>query len=93
LPDEPFYYSVTGTNVVLREHDLGTWLIPDAIFRLDKTQREDIDYNRMWVFGFLSYLGLMEEVWNLGFSMRWDRNSGNLVRAGPPAYNYHRKAE
>jgi hypothetical protein len=95
LPDQPFYYSITGTNIVLRNMDPGTWLVPEAIFQLDETQREDIDYNRksLWVYGFLSYFGLLGEIWNLGFSARWDRHSGGLVQAGPQGYNYNRKVE
>jgi hypothetical protein len=95
LPEQPFYYSITGTNIVLRNTDTGTWLIPEAVFQLDQKQREDIDLNRksLWVYGFLSYLGLLGEVWNPGFSARWDRHSGNLVQADPQGYNYNRKAE
>jgi hypothetical protein len=95
LPERPFYYSITGTNIVLRNIDPGSWLIPEAVFQLDQTQRQDIDYNRksLWVYGFLSYLGLLGEVWNLGFSARWNRHSGSLVQAGPQGYNYNRKAE
>ena len=96
LPDEPFYWSITGTNIVIRNTDeVIVWLIPGAVHQLDKKSRDDIDFNRtsLWVYGFLSYLGLLGEVWNLGFSVKWDRYSGGLVQAGPQAYNYNRKAE
>jgi hypothetical protein len=32
LPEQPFYYSISGTNIVLRNLDPGTWLVPEANF-------------------------------------------------------------
>lgn len=90
----PFYYSIVGTNIVLKQDEPGTWIMQEnAVCQLSPEHQRDINSGKtfLWIFGFIAYLGLLKEVRNLGFSVRW-RNGQGLVPDGPPAYSYDRPA-
>ncbi len=95
LPDTPFYSDVAGINVALKEGDVGPWLMQEPIFQLENEQRYQIDGSGtyLWIYGFVSYLGLFKEIRNLGFSMRWEPVSGGFFPGGPPEYTYDQKTQ
>jgi hypothetical protein len=94
LPPDPFYMTATGINSVIKQDQADTWFLQPNLFRLDESQRKEIDAGKsfLWVYGFFGYIGLLKDRRIIGFAIRWNHQYGIFIAGGPPAYSYDKQA-
>ena len=94
LPPDPFYMTATGINSVIKQDQADTWFLQPNLFRLDESQRKEIDAGKsfLWVYGFFGYIGLLKDRRIIGFALRWNHQYGIFIAGGPPAYSYDKQA-
>lgn len=94
LPPDPLYVTVTGINSVIKQDQADTWFLQPSVFRLDESQRKEIDAGKcfLWVYGFVGYIGLLKDRRIVGFAVRWNHQHGIFIAGGPSAYSYDKQA-